>query len=213
MAASCCKPPETGSMDPRFRRALWIALGANAVMCVVEIGGGLHAGSVSLLADAADFFGDSANYALSLAVLSLGLLWRARAALLKGLTMGAYGVFVLAKAGWNTFYGVPPEPASMGAIAALALAVNVGVALMLYAFRAGDASMRSVWLCSGNDAIGNIAVLLAALAVFGTARAWPDLLVAGLMAALALSAAAAVVRQSRREIRDGVIGTFIAEGR
>ena len=187
--------------DPRFRRALWVALVVNALMAGVEFAGGLQAGSVSLLADAVDFAGDAANYALSLAVLSMGLLWRARAALVKGLCMGAYGVFVLIRTGWAMYAGEPPEAFTMGAIALLALAANLGVAVMLYTFRSGDANMRSVWLCSRNDAIVNVAVFAAALGVFGTGSAWPDLLVAVLIAGLALWAAVVVVRQARGEIR------------
>lgn len=198
----CCSGSCASSnpVSPRYRKALWVALVLNALMFAVEIAGGLKSGSVSLLADAVDFAGDAANYGLSLAVLSMGLMWRARAAWVKGVTMGAYGVLVLAKTAWAAALGVPPEPLTMGAVALLALAVNLGVAVMLYAFRNGDANMRSVWLCSRNDAIGNVAVMLAALGVFGTGTAWPDLLVAGVMAALALTASVAVVRHARAEL-------------
>lgn len=202
--SACCSGGCTSapaSPDPHFRRALWVALVVNALMAGVEFAGGLQAGSVSLLADAVDFAGDAANYALSLAVLSMGLLWRARAALVKGLCMGAYGVFVLIRTGWAMYAGEPPEAFTMGAIALLALAANLGVAVMLYTFRSGDANMRSVWLCSRNDAIVNVAVFAAALGVFGTGSAWPDLLVAVLIAGLALWAAVVVVRQARGEIR------------
>jgi len=203
--SDCCagdRAPQTQPVSPRFRRALWVALTVNAVMFLVEIAGGLKSGSVSLLADAVDFAGDAANYGLSLAVLSLGLAWRARAALIKGLTMGGYGVLVLGKTAWAAAAGVPPEPMTMGVIALIALAANMGVAAMLYAWREGDANMRSVWLCSRNDAVGNVAVALAAVGVSGTGTAWPDLLVAGVMATLALSAAASVVRQARGELAD-----------
>lgn len=188
------------SVSPRFRRALWVALMINALMFGVELVAGLHAGSVSLLADAVDFAGDAANYGISLAVLSLGLAWRSRAALVKGMSMAGYGVFVLGKSVWAAFGGVPPEPMTMGAVALLALLANAGVALMLYAFREGDANMRSVWLCSRNDAIGNIAVILAAAGVFGTGQGWPDIVVAGIMAGLALSSGLAVIRLARREL-------------
>ncbi len=114
--------------------------------------------------------------------------------------MGAYGVLVLAKTAWAAALGVPPEPMIMGLVALLALAVNVGVAILLYTFRNGDANMRSVWLCSRNDAIGNVAVAIAALGVFGTGTAWPDLFVAGVMATLALTASVVVVRQARAEL-------------
>jgi Co/Zn/Cd efflux system component len=202
MSADCCNQicPAERAVSPRYRRILWIALWINAVMFAVEIAGSVHSGSVSLLADAVDFLGDAANYGLSLAVLSMGLAWRARAALIKGLTMGAYGLFVFAKAYAAVLAGVPPEPISMGVIAVVALLANVSVAAMLYAYREGDANMRSVWLCSRNDAIGNAAVIVAALGVFGTSSAWPDLLVAGVMATLALTAASSVVKQSLREL-------------
>lgn len=154
MSASCTDHC-TGvtPVSPALRRALWVALWVNAAMFVVELAGGWAADSVALLADAADFFGDAANYAISLAVLALAPVWRSRAALLKGLSMAAYGVFVLVKAGVGVAAGSAPEAATMGAIAMLALVANVGVAWMLYRFREGDANMRSVWLCSRNDAM------------------------------------------------------------
>jgi len=197
-SGTCASSKET--INPRYRRALWIALFVNALMFCVEIVGGMKSGSVSLLADAVDFAGDAANYGLSLTVLAMGLLWRARAAWMKGATMGAYGFFVLGKAGWAALSGVPPEPFTMGAIALVALIANLGVALLLYAFRDGDANMRSVWLCSRNDAVVNVAIAFAALGVLGTDTAWPDLLVAGIIAALALSASISVIRQARNEM-------------
>jgi Co/Zn/Cd efflux system component len=192
------------SVSPRFRRALWIALAVNIVMFGVEFIAGLSADSVSLLADAVDFLGDAANYGLSLFVLSMLPVWRSRAALAKGLTMGSYGIFVLIQAGWNATSGIVPEAGIMGAVGLLALVANVSVAALLYAFRAGDANMRSVWLCSRNDAIGNAAVMLAALGVYGTATGWPDLVVAIGMGLLGLTAAQAVIRQARQELKAGV---------
>jgi Co/Zn/Cd efflux system component len=202
MSTKCCSPSCEGSseIDPKYRRILWLALCANAAMFAVEIGGSLMSGSMSLLADAVDFAGDAANYGLSLAVLSMGLLWRARAALVKGISMAAFGIFVLARTAWLALEGGPPDPITMGAIALLALTVNVGVAVLLYTYRRGDANMRSVWLCSRNDALGNVAVMLAAAGVLGTGSGWPDLVVATLMATLALSAGASVVRMARQEI-------------
>lgn len=182
---------------------LWIALAVNALMFGVEIGAGLASGSVSLLADAIDFFGDAANYALTLAVLSLGVAWRARAAMVKAASMLAFGLLVLGKAAWALSQGVAPEAMTMGLVGALALAANVGVAMLLYSFRAGDANMRSVWLCTRNDAIGNVAVMLAALGVFGTGSAWPDLAVAAVMAGLAIGAGWTVMRQARQELAVG----------
>lgn len=201
--ADCCdnhcasaRPP----VDPRYRRVLWIALFINAAMFGVELFGGLRADSVSLLADAVDFFGDAANYALSLFVLGMATVWRSRAALAKGAMMGAYGVFVLGRAAWSMATGATPEPTTMGVIGLLALAANGAVLVLLYAFREGDANMRSVWLCSRNDAIGNVAVIAAALGVFGTGANWPDLAVAAVMAVLGLSAARTVIAQARGEL-------------
>ena len=187
--------------SPRYRRVLWAALAINLAMFVTELVGGLGADSVSLLADAVDFFGDAASYGISLAVLGMASRWRARAALFKGGTMLLWGAGVLAYTAWNAWAGSAPEPVTMGWIGALALAANVAVALMLYAWRDGDANMRSVWLCSRNDAIGNLAVLAAALGVFGSGTAWPDLLVAAGMGLLALSAGRSVVQQARQELR------------
>ena len=169
-------------------------------MFAIEIAGGLQSGSVALLADAIDFFGDAANYALTLAVLSLPLVWRTRAALVKAATMLTFGAVVLARAGWSLGAGIPPEPLTMGLIGTLALVANLSVAALLYTFRTGDANLRAVWLCSRNDAIGNVAVLLAALGVFGTGTAWPDLVVALVMAVLAISAGWTVMRQALREL-------------
>lgn len=202
MSSKCCDSGcATPAVGPAFRKALWVALVINLAMFGVEIVSGLRSGSVSLLADAIDFAGDAANYGISLVVLSMGLVWRARAALLKGVTMLGFGVFVLARAGWSLHAGVLPEPLTMGVIGTLALLANVAVALMLYAFREGDANMRSVWLCSRNDALGNLAVMGAAAGVFGTGSGWPDLAVALVMAGLALSAGYAVIRQARQELR------------
>ncbi len=195
----CAAPPS--SQSPRYRRVLWAALIINAAMFAIELAGGLQAGSVSLLADAVDFFGDAANYGLSLLVLGMALRWRARAALVKGLSMAAFGIFVLARAAWSAAEGTVPEAVTMGAIGALALLANVSVAVMLYAWREGDANMRSVWLCSRNDAIGNVAVMAAALGVVGTGTGWPDLAVAAVMGVLALTAARSVIQQARAELR------------
>lgn len=189
----------------RQRRLLWFALWVNAAMCALELASGWQAGSVALLADAIDFFGDSASYALSLAVLGQALQRRARVAAFKGLCMLVFGGVVLARATWAWRYGAPPQALTMGWVGSLALLANLGVAALLYAFRHGDANLRSVWLCSRNDALGNLAVLAAALGVFGSGRAWPDLLVAAGMAALALAGGWAVLRQARAELRTAAI--------
>jgi len=204
MSAHCCEhdtPKPAALTDlPRYRRVLWIALLVNAAMLVVELVAGYRSGSVSLLADAIDFGGDALNYGVSLAVLSAALAWRARAALLKAASMVAFGLFVLGRALWSVWTGQVPDAATMGLVGLLALGANLSVAWMLYAFREGDANMRSVWLCTRNDAIGNIAVMLAALGVLGTGTAWPDLLVAALMATLAVRGGWQVWRQARGEL-------------
>jgi Co/Zn/Cd efflux system component len=201
--ADCCsggcsadKPP----VDPRYRRVLWIALLVNALMFCVELVGGWAAGSVALLADALDFFGDAANYGISLFVLGLAPIWRSRTALVKGATMGAYGVFVIGSALRHLAAGTVPEAQAMGAIGAAALAANGLVAALLFAFRNGDANMRSVWLCTRNDMIGNLAVLLAALGVWQAGSGLPDLFVAMVMGVLGLTAARSVIVQARREM-------------
>ena len=203
---NCCDHDHHGahapgaSVPPGYRKALWIALAVNAAMFLLEIAAGVAAGSVSLLADAIDFFGDAANYGVSLAVLAMAATIRARAAVLKAATMMLFGVLVLGRAAWGAASGTPPEPLTMGVVGTLALCANLGVAFLLYAFREGDANMRSVWLCTRNDALGNVAVLLAALGVFGTGTRWPDLAVAAVMGGLALAAGLSVLRQARQEL-------------
>jgi Co/Zn/Cd efflux system component len=199
MSDECC-PPEPGA-DPGFRRVLWIALAVNLLMFGVELASGLGAHSTALLADAADFFGDAANYAISLLVLPLGLAWRARAALIKACSMGIYGLAVMGYTVYAIWADTLPHAATMGIVGALAFVANVGVAVLLYRYRTGDSNMRSVWLCTRNDAIGNLAVMLAALGVFGTASGWPDFVVAAIMASLALHASVSVFRQARAELR------------
>jgi Co/Zn/Cd efflux system component len=169
-------------------------------MFVVEIVAGATAGSVSLWADSLDFFGDAATYAVSLLVAGMALAWRARAALAKGALILAFGLTVLGAAGVRAMSGAAPQAATMGAVALLALAVNAAVAALLYRFRAGDANMRSVWICTRNDMIGNLAVGAAALGVFGTGSAWPDLIVAAIMASLALTGGAEIMLRATREL-------------
>jgi len=205
MSAHCCehKSPAPGEIAhlARYRRVLWLALLVNAAMFLVELGAGLSSHSLSLQADAIDFAGDALNYGVSLAVLSSALAWRARAAITKAVCMMGFGLYVLGHALWSVWSGQVPDAQTMGGVALLALLANVAVAGLLYAFREGDANMRSVWLCSRNDAIGNVAVFLAALGVFGTGAAWPDLLVAALMALLALHGGWQVLRQARVELQ------------
>jgi Co/Zn/Cd efflux system component len=204
MSAQCCEhetpKPEQVVDLARYRRILWIALLVNAAMFFVEIIAGYRSGSASLLADAIDFAGDAANYGVSLAVLGAAVAWRSRTALLKASCMIGFGLFVIGRAVWGLVYGSVPDAALMGAIAVIALVANVSVAWMLYAFREGDANMRSVWLCTRNDAFSNIAVIAAAVGVFGTQSAMPDLAVAAVMASLAISGGWSVMRQARGEL-------------
>ncbi|HMO74838.1 MAG TPA: cation transporter [Sphingopyxis sp.] len=204
MSDHCCAGASgtTALNDPKWRRILWIALIINGGMFAVEIVAGVAADSRALQADALDFFGDAANYAISLGVAGMALAWRARAALFKAATMLAFGIGVLASTVWGMITGTAPHAETMGIVGAAALVANVVVALMLYRWRTGDANMRSVWLCSRNDAIGNLAVLAAALGVFGTGQGWPDLAVAAIMAGLAIWAGIEVFRQARGELRE-----------
>jgi Co/Zn/Cd efflux system component len=201
MSASCCSQPDPHRGSLAYRRALWTVLAINAVMFVVEIGAGLAAGSASLQADALDFLGDTANYAISLFVVGMALRYRASAALLKGATMGLFGLWVLGVTGWHVWHETLPEAFTMGAVGAAALIANAASFGLLWAHRGGDANMRSAWICTRNDVLGNLAVLLAALGVFGTGTGWPDVIVATLMAILALQGAIVVVRHSLAELR------------
>ncbi len=183
------------------RRLLWIVLVINAGMFVVEAASGWHAESLALQADALDFLGDSANYAIALFVLARSVTWRAGSALAKGLVMVGFGAFLLVASIYHAVVGSAPEASVMGAIGVLAFAANVVCAILLFRFRAGDANLRAVWLCSRNDAIGNLAVIVAAGGVFLSGSPWPDLAVGLGMAALAVWAGASVIRQARRELR------------
>ena len=200
----CCdhcqtSDPERG--NPSYRRALWIVLGINAVMFLVEIGAGLAGGSASLQADALDFLGDAANYGISLLVVGMALRYRAMAAFAKGVSMGAFGLWVITTVVWHAVQGTLPSAVMMGAVGFAALAANAISFGILWFYRTGDANMRSAWICTRNDVLGNLAVLLAALGVFGTGTGWPDILVAATMAALALQGASTVLRQSVGEMR------------
>ena len=202
---ACCHEDHCSSStplnSPQWRRALWIALAVNAGFFLAEMVAGLAAGSAALQADALDFFGDAANYAVSLGVAGMALAWRARAALVKGITLIAFALWVLGSTAWHALAGTLPHAEVMGAVGVAALLANAGVAWMLYRFRTGDANMRSVWICSRNDAVGNLAVLLAALGVFGTGTGWPDVIVAAIMGGLGLWGGWQIVSQARGELR------------
>jgi Co/Zn/Cd efflux system component len=201
MSAHCCgHGHDHGAASPVYRRILWIALAVNLAMFAVEIGAGLAAQSVSLLADSLDFFGDAANYGISLFVLGMALQWRARASLLKAASMGVFGLWIAGTTIQHALGGTVPEAPVMGVVGALALAANLGVAVLLYRWRDGDSNMRSVWICTRNDAIGNVAVLAAAAGVFGSGTGWPDYVVAAIMSGLALVGAFQVTRQAIQEL-------------
>jgi Co/Zn/Cd efflux system component len=208
MADACCTPPPL-KLDPHrgnsaYRRVLWVVLAINGIMFLVEIGAGLAAGSASLQADALDFFGDAANYAISLMVVGMALRYRATAALAKGATMGLFGLWVIGTVVWHLVHGTLPNALTMGAVGFAALIANAASFGLLWAYREGDANMRSAWICTRNDVLGNLAVLLAALGVFGTGTGWPDIIVAAIMAGLALQGAIVVIRQSVEELRQPV---------
>ena len=198
-----CHVPDPHRGNTGYRRVLWAVLAINAAMFLVEIGAGVAAGSASLQADALDFFGDAANYAISLLVVGMVLRYRALAALAKGTTMGLFGLWIIGTAIWHALHGTLPNAYTMGAIGFAALAANAISFGLLWGYRGGDANMRSAWICTRNDVLGNLAVLVAAAGVFGTGTGWPDIIVATIMASLALQGSWLVVQQSLRELRQG----------
>ena len=204
----CCAPPPldpggSKEQDDAYRRVLWAVLGINAAMFAVEVVAGLAAGSAALQADALDFLGDAANYAISLLVVGMALRYRASAALAKGATMGVFGLWVVGTVVWHTLHGTLPSAFTMGTVGIAALVANAASFGLLWVYRHGDANMRSAWICTRNDVLGNLAVLLAALGVFGTGAGWPDGIVAAIMAVLAMQGAAIVIRQASAELRSG----------
>jgi Co/Zn/Cd efflux system component len=202
MSANCCThTPEDKLPDSRYRRVLWSVLAINGAMFLIEIIAGEVAGSASLQADALDFLADAANYGISLFVVGMALRYRASAALAKGVTMGLFGLWVLSTAFWHAASGTIPEAATMGAVGIVALLANAASFALLWVYRGGDSNMRSVWLCSRNDVIGNFAVLLAALGVFNSGKGWPDIFVALVMACFALQGAWLVIGLARAELQ------------
>ena len=195
----CCAG--IGSATGLYRRVLWAVLVINASMFVIEMTAGVWGKSVALQADALDFLGDSATYAITLIVLGMSIRWRAAAAMVKGLTMGGFGIWVLGNTVYHMARGTLPDFAIMGSIGAMALLANVISAGLLYGYRQGDSNMRSVWLCSRNDAIANIAVILAASGVWAMSTGWPDLAVGMVIAGLALTSSVAVIRQALGELK------------
>lgn len=198
----CCEMPKgKHGWDCRYRQILWVILIINAVMFIVELGSGIYSGSQSLLADAIDFFGDAANYGISLYVLNKSITMRAKASLIKGCTMGAFGLWIVGSTLYKAFVIGLPQAEVMGAVGFMALIANVVCAALLYKYREGDSNRESVWICSRNDAIGNIAVMLAAAGVFATGTKWPDLLVAAAMAGLALQGSYKIIWKAKTELK------------
>jgi len=186
-------------LDPSYKRVLWIVIALNASMFLVEMGGGVLAGSQALQADALDFLGDTLTYGMSLAVIGQSLQVRSTAAMIKGVSLALMGLWVFGSTVWHTFMLGVPRAEVMGLIGFLALVTNLASVLLLMRYKDGDANVRSVWLCSRNDAIGNVAVMIAALGVWGTATGWPDIIVAAILALLFLQSATKILRQAIAE--------------
>lgn len=201
VSCGCSGNPKFDGVDPAYKRVLWVVIVINAVMFVVEMSAGKLAGSQALQADALDFLGDALTYGLSLAVIGMSLKVRSTAALLKGLSLLAMGLWVFGSTVYQFLVLDMPKAEIMGLIGLLALAANLASVLLLMRYKDGDANVRSVWLCSRNDAIGNVAVMIASVAVWLTATAWPDLVVAIFMAGLFLRSAQLILVQSWQELR------------
>lgn len=201
MSASCGHTHNFDGLSDDYKRRLWLVIAINGGMFVTELIAGAMAGSVAMWADSLDFLADAATYGLSLAVIGMAVTVRAKAALVKGVSLLVMGLWVFGATVWQVFVAGVPQAGIMGVIGFAALTANVASVLILMRYKDGDANVRSVWLCSRNDAIGNVAVMLAALGVWGTATKWPDLVVAAIMAALFLSSSVQIIRQALAELR------------
>jgi len=202
-ACGCSGNPKFDGVDPAYKRILWVVIAINAIMFIVEMSAGKLAGSQALQADALDFLGDSLTYGLSLAVIGMSLKARSMAALLKGVSLLLMGLWVFGSTVYQVLILGVPEAQIMGVIGLLALAANLASVFLLMRYKDGDANVRSVWLCSRNDAIGNVAVMVASVAVWFTMSAWPDLIVAAIMAGLFLRSAQLILIQAWQEYRSG----------
>ena len=202
MAGCCGHEARFAGVSAAYKKRLWVVIAINAGMFAVEMGAGQMAGSQALKADALDFLGDALTYGISLAVIGASLSTRALAALAKGISLLMMGMWVFGSTLYHVFVLGVPQAEVMGVIGFMALAANVTSVLLLAAYKDGDANVRSVWLCSRNDAIGNVAVMIAALGVWGTATGWPDLIVAGIMAGLFLNSAWQILVQAIQERRE-----------
>ena len=197
----CSGNPQFDGLDPAYKRILWIVIFINAGMFLVEMSAGKLAGSQALQADALDFLGDSMTYGISLAVIGMSLKVRSVAALFKGLSLLLMGLWVFGSTAYQVLILGVPQAELMGAIGFLALAANLASVMLLVRYKDGDANVRSVWLCSRNDAVGNVAVMAASVAVWLTATAWPDLIVAIVMAGLFLRSSQLILMQAWKEYR------------
>ena len=201
MGRACCSHKvKFDGLSAGFRRALMLVIAINAVMFIVETSSGFYAKSMALRADALDFLGDTLTYALTLAVIGQPLRRRAAAALFKGASLAVMGLWVFAATVYQALVLGQPNALVMGSVGLLALAANLTSVLLLLRWRDGDANVRSVWLCSRNDAIANVAVIAAAAGVFSVGNAVPDLVVAGMIAGLFLYSSLRIVAQARREL-------------
>lgn len=199
VSACCGNDQEFDGTAPAFKRALIAVIIINAVMFVVEMAFGAAAASQALKADALDFLADAATYGLSLWAIGRSVETRAQAARFKAWTLVIMGLGILGLALYRAVFSVNPQAELMGGIALLALLANLISVAILLKWRNGDANVRSVWLCSRNDAIGNIAVFVSAGLVFLSGTHWPDVIVAAIMAGLFLSSAVQILRQADRE--------------
>lgn len=199
--SGCCENKSFDGTSPAYRRALVAVIAINAVMFVIEMSAGVISGSQALKADALDFAGDTATYALSLMVIGASIRTRAFASLFKGASLALIAIAVLGMTALRVLDGSPPEAGTMGLVGFMALAANAASVVILLRWRDGDSNVRSVWLCSRNDAIGNVGVILAGGLVALTGSAWPDLVVAVLLASLFLKSASAITLQATRELK------------
>ena len=211
MAQCCGCDVKFEGLSADYKRRLWIVIAINAAMFFVEMGGGALARSQALQADALDFLGDALTYGITLAAIGMSVAVRARAALFKGLTLSLMGLWVFGSTAYHVLVLGVPKAELMGAVGFMALAANVTSVLVLAKYKDGDANVRSVWLCSRNDALGNVAVMVAAVAVYWTASAWPDLIVAAIMAGLFLWSSAQILRQATGELREARMSSVPAE--
>ena len=193
--------PSASYLTPAYKRALVIVVVLNFGYGLVEAGGGYLSDSQALKADALDFLGDGLITFLGLLAIAWRPIWRARSALIQGIFLGALGLTVLGATVYRVIVQKQPEAELMGAFGLVALVINVTAALVLLPHRAGDANARAVWLFSRNDALGNVAVVIAAILVAWLASPWPDLVVAFIIAGLFLQSSWSIIKDARTELQ------------